>query len=211
MRKTVKILCGFGLASAGALAAATPGQAADIYRREPPPSIKDTGPVDYAPAIAWTGFYIGGNIGANWPQDDLEILDDDAKLIGGGHIGWNFQTPSSWVIGVEGDANFSDDFDYLASVRGRLGYAFGRTLVYGTGGVAFAGFADNILDDETGWVAGGGVETKVRPNLSLGLEALYYNFDNASTSIGGFDNSTEALTVRGRVTLHMNDFLDPLK
>jgi outer membrane immunogenic protein len=208
MRKTVKTLLGFGLAGAGAIAVAAPGHAADIYRREPP-SIKDTGPVDYAPAITWTGFYIGGNIGANWPQDDLEILDDNAKLIGGVHAGWNWQTPSSWVIGVEGDANFSDDFDYLATMRGRLGYAFGRTLVYGTGGAAFAGFSDNIFDEETGWVAGGGIETKVRPNVSLGLEALYYNFDDASAGL--VDDSVDALTVRGRITLHMNGFLDPLK
>jgi outer membrane immunogenic protein len=209
MRKTVNILFGFGLASAGAFAAATPGEAADIYRREPV-SIKDAPPAEYAPAIAWTGFYIGGNIGATWPEDDLAIIDDDAKLIGGGHIGYNWQTPSSWVIGVEGDANFGDDFDYLASVRGRLGYAFGRTLVYGTGGVAFAGFNDALFDEATGWVAGGGVETKVRDNLSLGLEALYYNFEDASTGLG-IDDSVDALTVRGRLTIHMNSIMEPLK
>jgi outer membrane immunogenic protein len=209
MRKSMKILFGVGLASAGAFAAATPGQAADIYRREP--SIKDTPPpTAYLPAITWTGLYIGGNIGAVWPNDDLEIIDNSAQLIGGGHLGYNWQMPSSWVIGVEGDVDFSDEFDYLASVRARLGYAFGRTLVYGTGGVAFAGFSNSFMDNETGWVAGGGVETKVRPNVSLGLEALYYNFDNASTNIG-LDNSTDALTVRGRLTFHMNSFAEPLK
>jgi outer membrane immunogenic protein len=207
MRKTVKILVGFGLAGS-VLAAATPGQAADIYR--PPASIKDAGPVDYAPPITWTGFYIGGNIGANWPSDDLELLDDDAQFIGGGHLGFNWQMPSNWVIGVEGDANFGDDFDYLASVRGRLGYAFGRTLVYGTGGVAFAGFSEELFDDdETGWVAGGGIETKVRDNLSLGLEALYYDFEDTQTL--GIDNSVDALTVRGRLTVHTNGMREPLR
>lgn len=206
MRKPLKILLGLGLATTG-LAAAYPAQAADIYRREPPPPVVEA-PREYIPAIGWTGFYIGGNIGANWPSDDLELLDDDAKLIGGGHVGFNWQSPSNWVFGVEGDANFSDDFDYLASVRGRLGYAFGRTLVYGTGGAAFAGFND-FIDDETGWVAGGGFETKVRDNMSLGVEALYYNFDEAS--IGPIDDATEALTVRGRLTFHMNSWAEPLK
>jgi|EndMetStandDraft_9_1072997.scaffolds.fasta_scaffold04175_4 outer membrane immunogenic protein len=207
MRRTVKILVGFGLASS-ALVAAAPGQAADIYR--PPASIKDTGPIDYAPPITWTGFYIGGNIGAVWPSDDLELLNDDAQFIGGGHLGYNWQGPSNWVVGIEGDANFSDDFEYLATVRGRLGYAMGRTLLYGTGGVAFAGFNDNIIDDdEVGWVAGGGVETKIRGNMSLGLEALYYDFEDAQT--GGVDNAVEAVTVRGRLTVHMNGNRDPLK
>lgn len=207
MRKSVKMLVGFGLAST-ALVAATPGQAADIYRQ--PPSLKDAGPVDYAPPITWAGFYLGGNIGANWPSDDLEILDDDAKFIGGGHIGYNWQTPSNWVFGIEGDANFSDDFDYLASIRGRLGYSMGRTLIYGTGGVAFAGFSDDLFDDDaTGWVAGGGVETKIRDNLSLGLEALYYDFDDVS--VGGVDDSVDALSVRGRLTIHMNRGRDALK
>ena len=204
MRKSVNILFGFGLAGAGALAAAMPAGAADIYRRDPV-SIKDT-PVNYAPAITWTGFYLGGNVGAVWPQDDLELLDNDAKLIGGGHLGFNWQGPSSWVIGVEGDVNFSDDVDYLASVRGRLGYALGNTLVYGTGGIAFAAFDNVALDEETGWVAGGGIETKVRPNMSLGLEALYYDFNDASTPLG--DDSVDAVTVRGRLTIHMNSFMD---
>ena len=198
MRTSVKILFGVGLAG-GAVAAAGPGEAADIYRPEP---VVREAPVNYAPAITWTGFYVGGNIGATWPDDDLEIIDDDAKLIGGAHLGFNWQTPSSWVIGVEGDANFAEDIEYLASVRGRLGYAFGPTMIYGTGGVAFAGFDNSsLLDLETGWVAGGGVETKVRDNMSLGLEALYYDFDDASTAIG--DDSIDALTVRGRVTFHL--------
>jgi len=209
MRISLKTLSGLGLLSTAALAAALPSQAADIYRGERG-SIKDTGPVNYAPPITWTGFYIGGNVGAAWPQDDLEILDNDAALIGGAHAGFNWQGPSSWVIGVEGDANFADGVDYLASVRGRLGYAFGRSLLFGTGGVAFAGFNEADLEEETGWVAGGGIETKVRDNLSLGLEALYYDFDDASTVLGE-ENSIDALTVRGRITVHMNGAREPLR
>lgn len=207
MRNSLKIL--FGCSLACVLAAAADAQAADIYRPEPV-SIKDTPPpIDYRPAIGWTGFYIGGNIGATWPQDDLQIVEDEAQFVGGGHLGFNWQTPSNFVIGVEGDVNFADEFDYLASARGRLGLAFGRTMLYGTGGVAFAGFSNDALDEETGWVAGGGVETKVQDNLSLGLEALYYDFDDASSAVG--DDSVDALTVRGRMTLHTNSVQQPLK
>jgi outer membrane immunogenic protein len=208
MRKSVNILFGFGLAGASAFAAAVPAGAADIYRREPV-SIKDT-PIEYAPPITWTGFYIGGNVGAIWPSDDVEILNDDAALIGGGHIGFNWQTPSSWVIGVEGDVNFAEEIDYLASVRARLGYAIGNTLIYGTGGVAFVGVDNVAFDDNvTGYVAGGGIEHKIRSNMSLGLEALYYDFDDAG--VGALDNELDAVTVRGRLTVHMNGGPEPLK
>lgn len=199
-----------GFSGLAILAAAAPAGAADIYRPDQG-SLKDPAPVNYAPAITWTGFYVGGNIGAIWPEDEIELFDDEERLIGGVHLGYNWQTPSSWVIGVEGDANFADGIDYLASARARLGYAFGRTLLYGTGGVAFAGFDEaGIGEEETGWVAGGGIEAKVKDNLSLGLEALYYDFDDATTSLGD-DNAIDALTVRGRITIHTNGSRDPLR
>ncbi|WP_331312845.1 hypothetical protein [Methylobacterium mesophilicum] len=91
---------------------------------------------------------------------------------GGGQIGYNYQfTPGSGVvIGFEADAQYLDfgrnrnnafvsgavapgyyltdprglsSLDFFGTVRGRLGYAFDRTLVYGTGGFAYgSGSAD---------------------------------------------------------------------
>ncbi len=59
-------------------------------------------------------------------------------------------------------------------MRGRLGYAYGNTLVYGTGSLALRGFDDDLsaelglggdLDDPSvGWVAGAGVEHKFSPS-----------------------------------------------
>ncbi|MBL7405733.1 porin family protein, partial [Escherichia coli] len=99
---------------------------------------------------------------------------------GGAQIGYNYQfTPGSGVvIGVEADAQYLDfgrnrnnafvsgavapgyyvtdprglsSLDYFGTVRGRLGYAFDRTLVYGTGGFAYgSGSADRSF----GGVAG---------------------------------------------------------
>lgn len=210
MSKAANGFCVMGLAGLAAFAAAAPADAADIYKRDQG-SLKDPAPVNYVPAMSWTGFYIGGNVGAVWPEDEIELFDDEERVIGGAHLGYNWQTPSSWVIGVEGDVNFAEGVDYLASARGRLGYAFGRTLLYGTGGVAFAGFDEvGINEEETGWVAGGGLEAKVKENLSLGLEALYYDFDDATTSLGD-DNAIDALTVRGRITIHTNGGRDPLR
>ncbi|MCJ2061154.1 porin family protein, partial [Methylobacterium sp. J-088] len=85
---------------------------------------------------------------------------------GGAQVGYNYQfTPGSGVVvGIEADAQYLDfgrnrnnafingavapgyyvtdprglsSLDYFGTVRGRLGYAFDRTLVYGTGGFAY--------------------------------------------------------------------------
>src|SRR5262249_14738728 len=94
---------------------------------------------------------------------NLPFDTGDSSVIGGGQIGYNWQFASNWLIGVEGDFSWtkvdgsttysplppgptgafavspsvmtmSRDVKWLASVRGRLGYAWDRWLVYGTGG-----------------------------------------------------------------------------
>ncbi len=198
-----------GLLSALALTAAMPAaQAADVYNRG---SMKDAGPVDYAPPITWTGFYIGANLGGAWDDsDDVEILDD-STLIGGGHLGYNWQKSNNVVIGIEGDVSFSDGIDYLATIRGRLGYAFGPTLVYATGGAAFIGFDENLFgdDSDTGWVAGLGLERKIRENVSFGVEGLYYGFEG-DEDFGG-DDDANFFVARARLTYHFGGGRDVLK
>jgi outer membrane immunogenic protein len=118
---------------------------------------------------------------------------------GGGQIGYNYQFApgSGLVIGFEADAAYTDinrtrvvtgptvattyntfrgDLDYLGTVRGRVGYAFDRVLIYGTGGFAYGGVTNSITffngntgltsprfnynssSTVTGYVGGGGVE-----------------------------------------------------
>jgi outer membrane immunogenic protein len=104
------ILTGVALA---ALIGAGPAVAADLSR-PPPPIVK--APV-MAPIFTWTGFYIGGNIGAAWAQhnwnDNLLGLNfnngsNNAVFIGGGQVGGNYQI-NNFVIGVEGT------FDWAAN------------------------------------------------------------------------------------------------
>lgn len=201
--------------------------AADVYSRG---SIKDSGPVDYRPAISWTGFYIGAHAGSTFddtlsPEDDREDdIELDSSFIAGLHVGYNWQTHSHLVLGVEADVSVGpfehdeDGFefettDYLASIRGRLGYSFGNTLLYGTGGVAFLQWSDDVVieDDNTiGWVAGAGIEHKFRDNWSLGLEGLYYSFDDNEQD--GIEFERDLWTVRARLTYHFGDrHADPLK
>ena len=132
----------------------------------------------------WSGFYVGGHLGAALDQRAFSIQDlsdaqdlflpspaEDQILIGV-HGGYNWQVQQI-VLGVEGDVSFSNDANYLASIRGRLGFApWDRLLLYGTAGAAFIGldepFAIVIASQDsspftrnrtaTGFVAGGGGE-----------------------------------------------------
>lgn len=73
-----------------------------------------------------------------------------------------------------------------AALRARLGFAIGDTLVYGTGGAAWGkirnsfstsntanSFTDTGNEDAWGYVYGGGVEQKVAPNFSIGVQYLF--------------------------------------
>ena len=197
----------FGLVSALALGVGLPAaNAADIYKDRG--SIKDSGPGEYVPSITWTGFYVGAHVGAAFSDDDVEIIDDNAFLAGA-HLGYNWQGPSNIVIGIEGDVSYLDNVDYLASIRGRLGYAFGPRLAYVTGGAAFIGFEEeNLSGDDAieGWVAGAGLEHKLRENVSIGAEALYYGFEDEN---GGDDENF--WVARARLTYHFNSRRDALK
>jgi outer membrane immunogenic protein len=97
----------------------------------------------------------------------------------------------------------ASSLDWFGTVRGRLGYAFDRVLVYGTGGFAYGGgdnnrgcpdfvagistegFCHNGDDTRWGYAVGGGVEWALPVTASLfgssavtfGIEGLYVNLD----------------------------------
>ena len=181
----------------------------------------------YAPAVApttWTGFYMGGHFGygaskMSGVSSDGGILAGDMKLnggVGGVHAGYNWQF-NQVVFGVEGDISgvFGNGWGKtvcevgncasgahgaaqgLASIRGRLGWAFDRTLLYATGGVAWGLYQGQLMSGSsqkldstvaTGGVVGAGVEWKYNQNLSFRLEGLHYMFNK--TFSGDSDAST---------------------
>ncbi len=76
------------------------------------------------------------------------------------------------------------------SLRARVGFGSGATLFYGTGGVVRGSFRNSFSTsnaansfvgngNEKGWgyVLGGGVEQRLTPSLSLGLQYLYRSID----------------------------------
>ncbi len=117
------------------------------------------------------------------PQQGVFFPHSITGLIGGYQAGYNLQLPNNWLIGVEADisfpspldrpklvpAPFNTTFDYFATARGRIGYAFGTWLPYVTGGLAWDRTHIDLNDTagditgmkarmHLGWVAGAGVE-----------------------------------------------------
>ncbi len=65
-------------------------------------------------------------------------LEDDSSVVGGAHAGFNWQN-AQWVHGVEADIGAVEEtYEYVASLRGRLGWAYEQVLLYATAGVALA-------------------------------------------------------------------------
>ena len=121
------------------------------------------------PAI-WRGLYGGVHVGH-------EDVDGDNGVVGGVQLGYNWKSQQI-VYGVEGDVSLSGNhsIDWLASLRGRLGYLIQpRLLVYGTAGLGLV----NGGGTDAGFVYGLGVEGKLTRTMSARLEYLAYDTDNA--------------------------------
>src|SRR5262245_65135681 len=87
--------------------------AADVTARpySPPPYVPYV-----APVFTWTGFYLGGNIGGAWRNDNLSDTlsglnfsngNNNGVFIGGGQLGFNWQV-SNFVLGFEWDIDGAD-------------------------------------------------------------------------------------------------------
>ena len=147
----------------------------------------------------------------------------------GVHLGYNWQVGPTWLVGVEGDFDgasinksttlvFPDplggsggaatdgfmqhtQIQWLASIRGRLGWTAGPNLFYVTGGGAWEQVNRNFListdtmanvfststagsfnTTRSGWVAGLGYERMIAPNWIVRGEYLHYGFGNGATN-----------------------------
>jgi outer membrane immunogenic protein len=154
--------------------------------------------------------------------------NNNAGFTGGGQLGYNWQFGKG-VAGLEADMNWMSPnrsvtvatltpnvnfpgfpeaytntitrgLDYLATVRGRLGFLASQSLLlYGTGGFAWGAAAstttENValvggtsvgvgggqyLQTRVGWAAGAGAEWMFAPNWSAKVEYLYYDLGTAN-------------------------------
>jgi outer membrane immunogenic protein len=187
------------LATAATALITAPGLAADFGARRSTPY--------YAPPAQnlfnWSGFYAGSHAGWGWGS---ALGTDPSGYLIGLQAGYNFQFASGLLTGIETDIAISGidggnfELDYLGTVRGRLGYAVDRFLIYGTAGLAY-GRGDvrigGLSSEQThfGYALGAGVEAMIAPNITARLEYLYADLgdENYKTVAGstrvGFDAS----------------------
>lgn len=187
-------------------------QAADLPRRAPPPPPPAlpvfTWTGFYAGVNAGYAVPTGGSRYTDPTYGTVTGGSRSGGFAGGGQVGYSYQlTPGSgFVVGVETDIqgtafakadaaylgttpyySVRPSLDYFGTVRGRLGYAFDRVLVYGTGGFAYGGgtrpsyaaaYPSTLPGTgRTGYAAGGGVEYALTDKLSAKVEALYVHLD----------------------------------
>lgn len=148
--------------------------------------------------VDWTGFYIGGQIGAAF--GDADIAGNDESVIGGVTLGYDYDF-GRWVLGGALDYDFTDfdiapgsSVEEIFRLKLRGGPKIGRGLIYGAGGYANAD-SDNS-GDEDGWFLGGGYEYMVNDRFSVGGEVLYHDFG----SFGNGNNNVDATSVEIRAT-----------
>lgn len=170
--------------------------------------------IDAAPVFSWTGGYVGLQAGYGWsdgatrfPEDATAAMYyDGSGVVGGAYAGYLHHFASDVVVGIEVDAvgssisesngrivNVVTDpgahavsrLDYSASLRARLGYAFGRFLPYATAGVAYARYKQGVValggkfEDEmstSGWTAGVGLEHAFTDKIVARVEYRYSDF-----------------------------------
>lgn len=161
--------------------------------------------------------------------------------VAGGHAGYNWQQGSA-VFGFETDlqatglknsmngglvyppfpphspndfATTTSAIDWYGTARGRIGYANGPWMVYGTAGFAYgyvnlsslfrmAGVTNSLQASEVkgGWVGGVGFEYLVRPDLVFTLGYQYVDLGSLSatgTTIGAFNTASQRVNVNAQL------------
>jgi outer membrane immunogenic protein len=203
-----------------------------------------------APLFNWTGFYVGANAGlgtahtrANSPDGTISdsfavgFVDTYSGFTGGFQVGYNWQFAPNWVFGVEGDVGYlgtrrsaldaiqpglqtTVKSDFYSTIRARLGYAWDRSLLYATGGVAFVRLKDSFdccgfpVDfdhtessiTKTGWTVGGGIETALAANWTAKVEYLFIDAGKVNVAETGDVPAQNSDTMQYRHQFHVIKF-----
>ncbi len=166
-------------------------------------------PVTFGKSPHWgvTGGLFGGynwQFGTNWVAG---VEADFSKTSLSNDPGQLFLTAFSLAIppcdpSTVGSCHgllMGEQLNWTATARARLGYTWGKTLFYVTGGgamasqeltgqVAAANFSTFSIASSanhltSGWVAGGGLEFMATANWHLRLEYLHYAFNSNTTVV----------------------------
>jgi outer membrane immunogenic protein len=210
------VLTGFAL-----MLIASPAMAADLRVRQPVYKAPPPPPPVY---FTWTGCYIGGHVGGVWTRKEWSVRDpgnaffglsdgthDADGWLGGVQAGCDYQFAGGFVIGIAGDYAWANadgsnasllfapvvnhsKVKSLASVTGRIGYAWDRFLGYVKGGGAWErdehDFTDGVISgsvsaSRSGWTIGVGGEYAFTNYLTGFIEYNYYDFGSRDFTFVG--------------------------
>jgi outer membrane immunogenic protein len=166
--------------------------------------------------IAVTGAVGGFQAGYNWQIDPTWLVGVEGDFQWAGQRG-SFNTTDL----VPDSINVESKLDWFATVRGRFGVITGNTLWYVTGGWAEGRRELNVSSaisgstltgslnttvDRSGWVAGGGVETKLwNSNWSAKLEYLHLDLGEISSAYPLTANGVVVPASSTATTSHFHD------
>jgi len=213
-----------GAAALGAAAFGAPAAAADMAVKSPAMST----------IYNWTGFYVGGHVGYGdgslgpgtnpLPLQGVFFPHTITGGIGGFQVGYNREFANRFVLGIEADATFvspidqvrrtpgpfNSSIDYVGTVRGRAGYAFGGWMPYVTGGFAWGRTQVRVNDAagevvsepgqyQPGWTVGAGAEFALSGNWTAKIEYDY--IDLSRRTFGLADFGMPGVTIEPRLHL----------
>ncbi len=150
----------------------------------------------------------GGQIGYNYQINHI-VLGVEADFDGRNNSN-NFSCPVNSAVSATGCAptpqisilGLQDTQNWLGTFRGRLGVAFDRVFLYGTGGLAYGNVQHTLNETQltgvggttlaalvvsdnttrTGWTAGVGGEYALNNNWSIGVEYLHVDLGTDTLS-----------------------------
>lgn len=184
-----------------AAALALPAFAGGMTEPTPEPVIMQAAPA-YAPSFDWSGGYVGAQLGYGDINSNPAGLSGNG-VVGGVHAGYRYDL-GSFVTGAEIDYDKTnidlnaggDSLDSVARLKLMAGADMGRTLVYGTGGIARAkATVGGASLSDNGYFLGLGADYAVSDQWTVGAEVLGHRFNN----FAGSGTDLKATTVTARV------------
>jgi len=166
------------------------------------------------PTLDWSGVYVGvnGGFGGGVVSSTTafaspapfgtatQAYNRTSGFVAGGQVGYNYQLPNNFMVGVESDIQWSDvkashqastvalggivytdtshALEWFGTTRLRVGYALGSVLTYATGGVAYGDVSVKGNQISGGLFSGDTSTTKV--GWTVGGGAEYALTDNLS-------------------------------
>lgn len=184
----------------------------------------DLAPSELRPGFSWGGAYVGASGGYVWNKgtDKFGVVSDNLAANAGtisGFVGYNYEISPAIIAGLEGELGY--DWTKVttasgtkatggldATLRGRLGFAYDRALLYVAGGYAGTALklergASSTTPWLNGWTIGAGVDYAITDSLFLRGEYRYAQYAKQNVTLAGATHAVDLSNQTFKVGLGM--------